>query len=355
MTKERPRNDLWKILDSKGTPRYELAFRPDYKQVPGRDSLAPIHDAFFQELWGIMYREGQSLLKDPERIKKSTKQKVDGDGRTSPVTDADIKIGKDLTNMLHHYTRLPVVSEEASLEENTAAIRSKGYVWVIDPIDGTLSYLEGRKEYSVNVALLSPPDATGNRKPVFGAVYVPAKNELYFTDAKNRVVQTELKAADSSFGARIGEPSYFHPRKGFWGNGIKVANGHTDAEKGNLDILHGSKRRAKPDTHTGAYRSLMVATGKKHAAIFMPDNGIWDTAATDALLRCAGVDMLPIDPQTKKIIGDGMYYGDDPAKYKNGQLFHGHAYISLHPNIRKQLKIASEVELDVGAAKGGRA
>ncbi len=58
-----------------------------------------------------------------------------------------------------------ILSEEAA---DTAARLDKSRVWVIDPLDGTREYAEGRSDWAVHVALA----IDGN--PVIGAVALPA-------------------------------------------------------------------------------------------------------------------------------------------------------------------------------------
>lgn len=58
-----------------------------------------------------------------------------------------------------------ILSEEAT---DTAARLGKSRVWVIDPLDGTREYAEGRGDWAVHVALA----IDGN--PVIGAVALPA-------------------------------------------------------------------------------------------------------------------------------------------------------------------------------------
>ncbi|MGQ0559508.1 MAG: 3'(2'),5'-bisphosphate nucleotidase CysQ [Sphingosinicella sp.] len=50
-------------------------------------------------------------------------------------------------------------------------------VWIVDPLDGTREYGEGRDDWAVHVAL-----ALGG-KPVLGALALPAQDKLYRSDA----------------------------------------------------------------------------------------------------------------------------------------------------------------------------
>ncbi len=67
----------------------------------------------------------------------------------------------------------PILSEESP--DDPARLASER-VWIIDPLDGTREYSEGRDDWAVHVAL-----AVGGR-PHLGAVAVPARNALYRSD-----------------------------------------------------------------------------------------------------------------------------------------------------------------------------
>ena len=51
------------------------------------------------------------------------------------------------------------------------------YCWIVDPIDGTVSYYEGQLYWCTSIALWK------DGKPLAGAVYAPALDELYYAEA----------------------------------------------------------------------------------------------------------------------------------------------------------------------------
>ena len=64
---------------------------------------------------------------------------------------------------------IPVFSEE---HEHVITDRPDIY-WLIDPIDGTASWLNGFKGYVTQVALIA------HKSPVFGAIYHPSSRRLW--------------------------------------------------------------------------------------------------------------------------------------------------------------------------------
>ena len=67
----------------------------------------------------------------------------------------------------------PILSEESADAPERLSSRR---VWIIDPLDGTREYCEGRDDWAVHVAL-----AVGGR-PALGAVAIPAQGRVYRTD-----------------------------------------------------------------------------------------------------------------------------------------------------------------------------
>lgn len=88
----------------------------------------------------------------------------------SPVTDADLAANRFITEaLLKLAPDIPVVAEE---DETLNAGHSR--FWLVDPLDGTLSFVRGEKEFTVNIALIE------NRRPVLGVLYAPPQDFLYF-------------------------------------------------------------------------------------------------------------------------------------------------------------------------------
>lgn len=60
----------------------------------------------------------------------------------SPVTEIDRKVEMSLRNMIHEaFPDHSVFGEEYGMENRRT--EEKNYLWVLDPIDGTLSFITG--------------------------------------------------------------------------------------------------------------------------------------------------------------------------------------------------------------------
>ena len=101
----------------------------------------------------------------------------------SPVTEADVSAEKVIFTGLKALTPdIPAVGEEHVAEGEIPVLDGR-YFWLVDPIDGTEEFVKKNGEFTVNIGLID-----GNM-PVFGVVYAPAIDELYFTQSPNQAFQ----------------------------------------------------------------------------------------------------------------------------------------------------------------------
>ena len=90
----------------------------------------------------------------------------------SPVTRADRLAEEIIVAGLRKLTaKFPIVAEEASEAGNTPDVTGQPF-WLVDPLDGTKSFIKHEPEFTVNIALI---DAG---RPALGVVYAPASRAL---------------------------------------------------------------------------------------------------------------------------------------------------------------------------------
>ena len=88
------------------------------------------------------------------------------------VTQADLASEKIILSTLKaHFPKHSFISEEIGKEENNSE-----YTWVIDPIDGTLSYSVGLPFFGISIGLLK------NTRPYLGVINLPAFKSLYWAE-----------------------------------------------------------------------------------------------------------------------------------------------------------------------------
>ncbi len=89
-----------------------------------------------------------------------------------PLTEADLAADRLLKRML--MSARPGYGWLSEETADSADRLDRVNVWVVDPIDGTRSFIAGRREFAVSVALAE------RGAPVAGAVLNPATGELYW-------------------------------------------------------------------------------------------------------------------------------------------------------------------------------
>lgn len=123
----------------------------------------------FSEVIALARRAGQEIMKFYRATFDVSYEKG------SPVTAADnaseALIQAGLARLAPH---IQCISEEsfdpaAPPEQH----RNKPY-FIVDPLDGTNEFIEGRPDFTVNIALVE------NGRPIAGVVAVPATDTLYF-------------------------------------------------------------------------------------------------------------------------------------------------------------------------------
>jgi inositol-phosphate phosphatase/L-galactose 1-phosphate phosphatase/histidinol-phosphatase len=98
-----------------------------------------------------------------------TRLTVDDKEDESPVTMADKKTELKIRELIEkQYPNHGILGEE--FEDKN--INSE-YLWVIDPIDGTRSFIAGHKDFGTLIALLH------NKKPIIGIINCPMHNERW--------------------------------------------------------------------------------------------------------------------------------------------------------------------------------
>ena len=120
-----------------------------------------------------------------EALKKKERRiytKADG----TLITDTDKNIHDIISKrLLALYPEIPIVSEEGSFNEDS--FLQKVY-WLIDPIDGTTSFVKGENSYTINIALIK------NGFPCLGIIAnPPTKTIWYGLDNKAFIIKNNIK------------------------------------------------------------------------------------------------------------------------------------------------------------------
>ncbi len=94
----------------------------------------------------------------------------------TPVTDIEYRMESLLIERLRaHFPRHQIISEESGKAEG--ASMDNEFVWALDPIDGTKSYLRGLSTWGISLGLME------NGEPKDGFFYQPATQDMYWGTA----------------------------------------------------------------------------------------------------------------------------------------------------------------------------
>jgi 3'(2'), 5'-bisphosphate nucleotidase len=122
--------------------------------------------ALMEPLTDLVMRAGDAILAVNRHA-----MEIDGKADGSPVTEADLAadriIGEGLARLVPD---VPVLSEERA---HLAKSHYDGSFFLIDPLDGTKEFVAGRREFTVNLALVL------NGMPLLGIVGAPALGLLW--------------------------------------------------------------------------------------------------------------------------------------------------------------------------------
>jgi len=96
-------------------------------------------------------------------------------GAVDLVTDAD----KQSENLIREIINSHFPDHSFKAEEGTQSAGDSGYLWLVDPLDGTTNYAHGFPVYCVSIGLLK------NNEIIAGCIYSPCLDEC-FTAEKGR-------------------------------------------------------------------------------------------------------------------------------------------------------------------------
>lgn len=150
------------------------------------------------------------------------------------------------------------------------SIPAEGYLWVIDPIDGTLNFASGIPLLAVSIALFC------NAEPIAGVVYNPLINEMF-------VAQKGMGATLNNQHIQVKETESMEKSM----IGVSIARRKQDTELVKLADRVGGMRALG----TAAIALAYVAAGRLDA-YWEKNLNLWDIAAGILLIQEAGGRVL---------------------------------------------------------------
>lgn len=205
--------------------------------------------------------------------------KADG----SPVTAADHASEAVILPALRHLAPgIPVISEEQHAAGQSVDV--DGEFWLVDPLDGTRSFVNRTDEFTVNIALVR-----GGR-PVLGVIHLPVQGDFYSAAGPGTAVACQDGRERPIF-ARTAPPE---------GLTVLASRSHGDEEK--LAAYLAGRTVAQQLRSSSALKFCLLAEGKGDVYPRFGQTGEWDTAAGQAIVEAAGGTV-----ETPE--GDALTYG----------------------------------------------
>lgn len=185
----------------------------------------------------------------------------------SPVTDADIAANNLITKALIELTPdIPVIAEE----DDVPGREDHELFWLVDPLDGTRSFVRGEPEFTVNIGLIF------NRTPLLGVIYGPPQEALYWASVEGKAYRSVKGGKAEVISAR--KPA---------AEGLVVTRSKSHPSKATTDYLDRLKIK---DIVSGSSSMKFCQVAEGSADIY-PRFGRtmeWDSAAGHAILLAAG-------------------------------------------------------------------
>lgn len=220
----------------------------------------------------IAIQAGKEILK----IYDSEDFGIESKSDESPLTKADqASHDKIVAGLKNLDLSFPILSEEGDPGDFEAR-KSWETFWCVDPLDGTKEFIKRNGEFTVNIALIE------GSYPIFGVIYVPVTDTLYYTHEQQAFKRTaegthQLTAvAQSKQMVAVGSRSH-----------------SSDEEKQVLELF-GIEEVA---SRGSSLKFCMVAEGNANVYYRRNPTMEWDTAAGQAIVEASGGAVLNKDNQ----------------------------------------------------------
>jgi len=231
---------------------------------------------------------------------------VDSKDDLSPITEADRRSNKIITDELSRHSPYGIISEEG---RNTpfADRRSWEHFWLVDPLDGTKEFVKRNGEFTINIAFVE------GRTPVLGVVYAPVLDLLYFAgdDIGSYKLEGFSDLAAEMPADLVGRATKLTPKAPLVldeekkHEKITVIGSRSHSSQDFGDYVQELEQRYAEQieiiTIGSALKPCYVAEGKADIYPRFGPTMEWDTAASHAVVRGVGKRMTAYDSGTELI------------------------------------------------------
>lgn len=204
----------------------------------------------------------------------------------SPITEADRRAHNTIKESLGK-TRIPILSEEGR-EMRYEERCNWELFWLVDPLDGTVEFINRSDEFTVNIALMRDGECTAS------VVYVPCLKRLFFASLGSGAfvwegVEPDIDA-DYLYPQIISSlkplPSITEPRVE---QIVVISRSHNTPETfDHIATLRVANPTLKVVEQGSSYKFCLLAEGSVDYYVRTSSTSEWDTAAGELILSEAG-------------------------------------------------------------------
>lgn len=207
------------------------------------------------------------------------------ESRKDFLTDTDLKSEEVILRTLAaEYPDVPSFSEEKGGTESR-----EGYLWIVDPIDGTINFFLQDDHWGISIALAE------NGHTIAGVVYLPARKQLF---SASRDIATRFRLIEEK------ESEWINPRVNqennlassqFWVGWGREEHGGDDHKRVYDVIARLDRHTLYPQIRNSATADMMmVACGKIAGYVFLKPEP-FDIAAAGLIIERAGGKVTDVD------------------------------------------------------------
>lgn len=204
----------------------------------------------------------------------------------TPITVADRLAHETIKDYLGQ-TRIPILSEEGR-EMGYQERRNWELFLLVDPLDGTVEFIKGNNEFTVNIALMENNVCAG------AVVYVPFFEKMYVAwRGEGAYLKEHVKPVpDSAYSYRhIVEQQRRLPLEEARHDGFRVAVSRSHQTPETAEHIR-ALRQTHPDLvlveQGSSYKFCLLAEGAVDYYVRTSPTYEWDTAAGELILEEAG-------------------------------------------------------------------
>ena len=242
-----------------------------------------IREYLLPEQFNAAVRAGAAIMKI---YKNNDDYDVSLKSDHTPITIADRMAHNAILESLGR-TRIPILSEEGRqmLYEERC---NWELFWLVDPLDGTVEFIKGNNEFTVNIALME------NNVCISSVVYVPYHNKMYIGERGRGawVMHDVVPDASATYTyEQIRSQQQALPLKEATHDGYRVAvsrSHQTEETHLHIDMLRAEHPDLEVVEQGSSYKFCLLAEGVVDYYIRTTTTSEWDTAAGELILAEAG-------------------------------------------------------------------